>query len=183
MVSPLAGTLLIADPFLKDIHFSRTVIVLADYKPEGAIGFVLNKLFDKYLHQLLQDIEVTDIPLHFGGPVQTDTIHFLHQYPTEINGGVEVMPGIYWGGNFKTAAYLLNNHLIDKQKIKFFIGYSGWGKMQLHNEIIGNTWLTIDANKKLLFNTPIHLIWKNSLQRLGGQYAAYIHYPIDPQLN
>jgi putative transcriptional regulator len=183
MVSPLAGVLLIADPFLKDIHFSRTVIVLTDYQPGGTIGFVLNKYFDKKVHQVINEIEITDIPLYFGGPVQTSTIHFLHQYPNEISGGVEILPGVYWGGDFKKVIFLLNNHLIDKRNIKIFVGYSGWGEMQLHNEIEAKTWLTVEANKKLLFNTPIHLIWKHSLQHLGGQFATYINYPIDPQLN
>ena len=182
-MEPFAGTLLIADPFLKDIHFSRTVVLLTDHQPDGTIGFVLNKLCDKNLHHFFADIEAVDIPLYFGGPVQTDTIHFLHQYPNEIGGGVEILPEIYWGGDFNKVAFLLNNHIIDIQKIKFFIGYSGWGKNQLTTEIKDKTWLLAKANKKLLFKTAAGLIWKNSLIHLGGQFASLIHYPIDPQLN
>jgi putative transcriptional regulator len=183
MVEPLVGILLIADPFLKDIDFSRTVILLTDHQAEGSIGFVLNKLFDKKLNELLEGFDDVDIPVYFGGPVQTDTIHFLHQCPTEINGGVEIIPGIFWGGNFEKVTFLLRNNLIDLQKVKFFIGYSGWGNMQLKNEIGEKTWLTVKANKKLIFNTPIDVIWKNSLHHLGGQFVNLINYPIDPKLN
>ncbi len=183
MVEPLLGILLIADPFLKDIHFSRTVILLTDHQTEGSIGFVLNKLFDKKLNELIEGFDDVDIPVYFGGPVQTDTINFIHQYPSEIIGGVEIIPGIFWGGNFKKVAFLLNNNLIDIQKVKFFIGYSGWGNMQLKNEIKEKTWLTVKANKKLIFNTQIDIIWKNSLQHLGGQFVHLINYPIDPKLN
>src|SRR6266576_939653 len=100
MISPARGTLLIANPFLKDPNFMRTVIFLCEHQEEGTFGFVLNKKFSKTLDELLPDMEEFKIPVYVGGPVQMETLHFLHQYPDL--GGEEVLKGVYWGGNFET---------------------------------------------------------------------------------
>ncbi|MEO6220326.1 MAG: YqgE/AlgH family protein, partial [Ginsengibacter sp.] len=102
MILPAKGTLLIANPFLKDPNFMRTVIFLCEHKEEGSFGFVINKLFPSTLGEIIPELEEFKIPLYFGGPVQKDTIHFLHQYPDIISGGEEVFDGVYWGGNFES---------------------------------------------------------------------------------
>jgi putative transcriptional regulator len=121
--------------------------------------------------------------VYYGGPVQINTIHFLHQYPDLIPEAVKVSNDIYWGGNFETVTALIRTKSIDLNKIKFFIGYSGWGYEQLAGELKEKSWLTVSANRKLVFNTDHDEIWKGSLQALGGEYEMMINFPIDPQLN
>ena len=112
-----------------------------------------------------------------------DTIHFLHQYPDLIPESVKVSDDIFWGGNFETVTALLKSKSIDLNKIKFFIGYSGWGDGQLNGELLERSWVTVKANRGLVFNTGYDEIWKSSLKVLGGEYERMINYPIDPQLN
>ena len=183
MISPSKGTLLIANPFLKDPNFMRSVIFLCEYKEEGCFGFVLNKLFSKKLGELLPEMEQYNIPLYYGGPVQKDTIHFLHQYPDVIAGGEEVLKGVYWGGNFESLMALIKINEIDFNKIKFFIGYSGWGEGQVEDELKQKSWLTVKATRNLLFHKKPGDVWKDSLKHLGGEYEMMINFPIDPQLN
>ena len=183
MISPARGTLLIANPFLKDPNFMRTVIFLCEHKEEGSFGFVINKLFPSTLGEIIPDLEEYKIPLYFGGPVQKDTIHFLHQYPDTIVGGEEVFDGVYWGGNFESLVALIKINEIDFSKIKFFIGYSGWGEKQVEDELKEKSWLTVEATRKLLFHNKPGDIWKDSLKHLGGDYEMMINFPIDPQLN
>ncbi len=76
MIPPSRGTLLIANPFLKDPNFSRTVIFLCEHSEEGSFGFVLNKKFPKSLNELLPDASVNAMPVYQGGPVQKDSLHF-----------------------------------------------------------------------------------------------------------
>ena len=123
------------------------------------------------------------IPVYFGGPVQLNTIHFLHQYPELIPDSLKTAEGIYWGGNFETVVALIKNKSINLKKIKFFIGYSGWGDGQLVDELKEKSWLTAEATQKLVFNTPPDEVWKKSIQHLGGAYKVLVNYPIDPQLN
>ena len=183
MVEPGPGILLIADPFLKDPNFLRTVVFLCDHKEEGSFGFVLNRQYENKLGELIPELEGNQIPVYYGGPVQMDTIHFLHQYPQEIPGGQEIVKGVYWGGDFDAAVNFLKNEDIDTNKIRFYIGYSGWGEGQLDNEMKEKTWLTVKAARKIIFHPDHDEIWKESLKHLGGDYEIMVNFPIDPQLN
>jgi putative transcriptional regulator len=183
MITPAPGILLIADPFLKDPNFMRTVVFICDHQQEGSIGFVLNKKFEQTMDELITDFEGLRIPVYYGGPVQTDTIHFLHQYPGLIPGGKEVMEGVYWGGDFGMITNMAKNNTLDYNKVRFFIGYSGWGESQLNEEMTEKTWLTVAATQQLIFHKQPGSIWKDSLKHLGGEYEIMINFPIDPQLN
>ena len=183
MIEPATGILLIADPFLKDPNFLRAVVLLCEHQEQGSFGFVLNKQITQTLDELISDLNGYKLPVYYGGPVQMDTIHFLHQYPDLIPESVKVTEDIYWGGNFETVTALIKNKSLDRKKIKFFIGYSGWGDGQLNGELEEKSWLTVSANRKLVFNTRHDEIWKGSLQELGGEYKMMINYPLDPQLN
>jgi len=183
MILPAPGILLIADPFLKDPNFMRTVVLLCDHNTEGSFGFVLNKKFERTMQDLITSFEGYPVPVYYGGPVQTNTIHFLHQYPQEIPGGKEVIKGVYWGGDFGILTNMVKNKSIDFNKVRFFIGYSGWGEGQLADEMKEKTWLTVEAICNLVFHTQPADIWKDSLNHLGGEYAMMVNFPIDPQLN
>lgn len=183
MVQPAPGVLLIADPFLKDPNFMRTVVFLTEHKDEGTIGFVLNRQYENTLDELLPEIEGHKFPVYYGGPVQMNTIHFLHRYPDEVPGGVEVMKGVWWGGDFDSLVQLINSDRVDPNRIRFYIGYSGWGVGQLETEMQEKTWLTVEATRALIFHDRAEEIWRDSLKHLGGEYEMMINFPIDPQLN
>ncbi|HLX91141.1 MAG TPA: YqgE/AlgH family protein [Puia sp.] len=183
MESPGAGILLIADPFLKDPNFKRTVVFLCEHKEEGSFGFVLNKSYNHKLDELVSGAEDLKIDVYFGGPVQMDTIHFLHTYPDKIPGSYEITNGVHWGGDFEMAISLLRAGEIDRNRIRFFIGYSGWGVGQLDDELKEKSWLTVQATRKLVFHKQMDEIWKEALRMLGGDYEVLINYPTDPTLN
>ena len=183
MIDPGPGILLIADPFLKDPNFLRTVVFLCEHKEEGSFGFVLNRQYENTLNELIPELEDYKIPVYYGGPVQQDTIHFLHQYPEEITGGIEVLKGVYWGGDFEKLVEMMKNKTIDVNKIRFYIGYSGWSTGQLDYEMKEKSWLTVKATRQLIFHRNYEEIWKDSLKHLGGDYEMMINFPIDPQLN
>lgn len=183
MVEPGAGVLLIADPFLKDPNFLRTVVLLTEYGGEGAVGFVVNRQYENTLDELLPEVEGQKLPVYYGGPVQGNTLHFLHRYPEEIAGGVEVMKGVYWGGDFDSVVNLINSGKADPARLRFYIGYSGWSAGQLEEEMEEKTWVTVAATQQLVFHPSAEEIWKESLKHLGGDYEMMINFPIDPQLN
>jgi putative transcriptional regulator len=184
MIQPQTGSLLIADPFLKDANFSRTVVFLCEHEENGSFGLVINKALYITLDQVIPEVAIKEINLYYGGPVAMDTLHFLHQYPNLIPGSLKVGTGIYWGGNFAVLIQLLNNKEIDADKVRFYLGYSGWQKGQLHAEMEeSKSWLTVMAPKKLIFHKELDKIWGEALTIMGGEYAAMKNYPIDPQLN
>lgn len=183
MVSLSPGILLIADPFLKDPNFARAVILLCEHQDKGSFGFVLNKLFDQTLDELIPEVLLSNIPVFLGGPVQMDTIHFVHQQPELIKGGFEIIPGIFWGGNFEQVVSLINEGLLDMGKIKFFIGYSGWSTGQLEHEFNEKSWILSESTATLIFDAQEQQIWPQSLRNLGANFAIMANFPIDPSLN
>jgi putative transcriptional regulator len=183
MIEPASGILLIADPFLKDPNFLRSVVLLCEHQTEGSFGFVLNRPFENTLDELIPELEGFPIPVFEGGPVQKDSLHFLHQLPVEIPGGQEIIKGVYWGGDFEAVISLLKEGRLNPDKIRFFIGYSGWSEGQLNTEMTEKTWLTVAAEKELVFHEKYQEIWKEALRHLGGEYEMMINVPLDPQLN
>jgi putative transcriptional regulator len=181
-MTPSKGILLIADPFLKDPHFMRTVVFICEHQEGGTFGFILNKACEYTLDELVTGTEGLKIPVYSGGPVQRDTIHILHQYPDQM-GGIRVLNGVYWGGDFEKAIELIRTGEVKEENIRFFIGYSGWGEGQLDEELKEKTWLTSEATKNILFHQPALETWKEALRMMGGEYKTLINYPIDPSLN
>lgn len=183
MIEPAPGILLISDPFLRDPNFMRTVVFLCEHQDQGSFGFVLNRKYENTIDELIPELDGHKIPVYYGGPVQMDTIHFLHQYPDEIPGGLEVINGVYWGGDFEKVVEMIKNKELEQNKIRFYIGYSGWSGGQLDDELKEKSWLTVKATRKLVFHGKFEEIWKESLKHLGGDYEMMINFPIDPQLN
>ena len=162
----------------------RTVVLICRHnEEEGTFGFTLNKMYHQTLDELIPELAGFELPIYLGGPVQIDTLHYLHQYPELLPDSQRVTEDVYWGGDFETLKALIKNQEIDTQKIKFFLGYSGWSKGQLNDELEEKTWLTVKGNSKIIIDTEPDETWKGSLLLLGGKYEMLIHYPTDPQLN
>ncbi len=183
MIKPTTGNLLIANPHLNDPHFLRTVIFLCEHNEEGSFGLVLNRKLDYYIDELVPELNNFKIPVFEGGPVEPNTLHFLHQYPDKIPGSAALTNGIYWGGEFEVLIELIQSQTIDLHKIKFFLGYSGWRKAQLDEEMEEKTWIVSKASKKFIFSENENHLWKSVLKGLGGDYELIINAPLDPRLN
>lgn len=183
MIEPAKGILLIADPFLKDPNFLRTVVLLCEHNADGDVGFVINRMYENTLDELVPELEGYKLPVYYGGPVQLNTIHLLHQLPDKVPGGQEVLKGIYWGGDFDAVVEMIKKGDPDIKKIRFYLGYSGWSEGQLTEEMNEKTWLTVKGERDLIFHKDHTAIWKDSLKELGGDYEMMVNFPIDPQLN
>jgi putative transcriptional regulator len=183
MENPAPGILLIAEPFLKDPNFTRTVILLTEHQDTGSLGFVLNKPLEYTLEDLIPEAAGLKLPVFSGGPVQVDTLHFLHCYPDTIPGSRKLVDGLSWGGDFEITLNLLRNRDIAPGNIRFYIGYSGWSEGQLDAELEGKTWLTVAAKRNVVFHQPSGDIWKEALRLMGKEYEVMTNFPIDPQLN
>ena len=130
------GTLLLSDPFLQDPNFARSVVLLCEHNDEGAVGFVVSKLSSWKMEDLLpEEFAERPFPVYEGGPVQPETIHFIHRIPHLIEDGVEILPGLFWGGNFEVLTQGIHDKIILPNDVRIFSGYSGWSEGQLEEEI------------------------------------------------
>ena len=183
-IEPKKGDLLISEPFLADPNFSRTVILLCEHNDEGSFGFVLNKPADVKLNELIEGSGDRKDSIYVGGPVQQNTLQFIHKNDGLIEGGIEVTDGIFWGGNFEQMLTMMESNLIKSTDIKFFVGYSGWASGQLKGELEVNSWIiSRDVNISQIFDTDVESLWKEVLNTMGGKFKIVANFPVDPRLN
>jgi putative transcriptional regulator len=177
------GRLLISEPFLPDPNFERTVVLLCEHNDEGSFGFVLNKPAIVKVNDVMEELKNFSHDIFIGGPVQQDTLHFIHRN-REIESGAEVIKDIFWGGNFENVLFLSDTQQLLPSHIKFFLGYSGWGPGQLDEELEENSWIVCDfVTEELMFETDPTGMWRKALGNMGGRFAVYANYPLDPNLN
>lgn len=175
---------MISEPFLTDPNFIRTVILVCEHNEDGSFGFVLNKPAQITLNELVVDVASRDDTIFVGGPVQQNTLQFIHRQEGLIEGGIEISTGLYWGGNFEQMLTVLEGDLISKEDIKFFVGYSGWAPGQLKNELELNSWIIYrNVSVNQIFDTNIESLWKEVLNTMGGKYKIISNFPVDPRLN
>src|SRR6187402_846369 len=125
-LQPEKGRLLISEPFLPDPNFERTVVLLCEHNEDGSFGFVLNKPSVLKIGEVMENILELDEIVYIGGPVQQDTLHFIHR-KGPLDKAVEIIDGIHWGGSFEDLIISVNAKQIANTDIRFFLGYSGWG--------------------------------------------------------
>lgn len=181
---PKKGHLLIAEPStLGDVSFNRSVVLLAEHNDEGSIGFILNKPLNYTINDLLPEIEAS-FKIYNGGPVEQDNLYFIHNIPEIIPNSVEISNGIYWGGDFETTKQLINTGEINKNNIRFFLGYSGWSINQLEMEMQENAWIVSENSlKKKLLSKSSNQFWKEKIIEQGGEYVLFSNAPENPMLN
>jgi putative transcriptional regulator len=182
-IAPEKGRLLISEPFLPDPNFERTVVLLCEHNEEGSFGFVLNKPSILKVNEIMEDSNVFDNVVYVGGPVQQDTLHFIHRN-SSLSNAIEIVDHVYWGGDFESLLTLFDTKQIVGGDIRFFLGYSGWGPGQLDSELEQDSWIVCDyVTDQLLFDTDPEVMWRKALENMGGRFSVYGNYPTDPRLN
>ncbi|MEO5910490.1 MAG: YqgE/AlgH family protein [Pelobium sp.] len=183
-VLPAKGNLLISEPFMADPNFKRSVVLLTEHNPEGTVGYVLNYKSDFLLKDVISDCWDAHHQVYLGGPVATDTLHFIHQIPDKIPGGLDLGNGLFWGGDFESLKIQINSYHIKEEEIKFFIGYSGWSEDQLDDELANNSWIVSDKyHPEMIFEEDDTQIWREAIVNMGVKYAHIANFPEDPALN
>jgi putative transcriptional regulator len=167
------GIVLISDPFMQDPHFKKTVLALCDYsRQDGAVAFILNRPTNLKMEDVLFDFPEIDSLIYYGGPVANETIHYIHRKGDLVENSREILPGLFWGGDFVKLKFLIKNKIITSQDIRFYIGYSGWTPGQLEEEINTNSWITdvLDINYPFLNNTQE--MWQKCLHIKGNNFSV-----------
>ena len=169
---PEVGKLLLAEPFMLEPIFRRSTILLCEHNEKGSLGFIINKELKVPVEDLISGFPEFKANVFYGGPVQTDTIHYLHTAGDLLDGSIEVSPGIYWGGDFEKLKFLITNKLIKSHQIRFFLGYSGWTTGQLQSELKSGSWMTTEMDKNYLFYRAPFKLWEKVLKDHGGPKAV-----------
>ena len=182
-IKPQKGSLLIAEPTLKDSYFNRSVVLIVEHNNEGTVGFILNKQIDVDLNGLVRDFEDIETQVFFGGPVNKDNLFFIHSFGKDIEGAMLIAKDLYWGGDFTMLKDILKKDKSNLKKARFFIGYAGWDPGQLALELEENSWIVKSSFEEGILNQAPKNIWKDTLRNMGNDMALLSFFPENPQLN
>jgi len=166
-----------------DPNFKRGVVLLCEHEKDGSIGFILNKSLDMGVTDLIADFPEFEAPVYYGGPVQKDTIHYIHNVGDLLDNSTQVCPGVYWGGDFEKLKFLISSQLIEPENIRFFVGYSGWSETQLEDELELGSWVMGDMDANYLFKNKPQSLWKKALQNKGDTYSVIAQMPDGLSMN
>lgn len=184
LIEPERGDLLISEPYLPDPNFERTVIFLCEHDENGTFGFVLNKKAQVKLNDIVDEVGDFKAEVLIGGPVQKDTLHFIHRNVELSDKANEVLAETYWGGNYDQLLQMINTKAIDLKDIRFFVGYSGWAPDQLMDELKAKSWIVMkNPTQEMIFDWDNQDLWKECLKNMGGKFKLMSNYPKDPRLN
>jgi putative transcriptional regulator len=181
--NPAKGKILISEPFLNDLNFKRTIILLTEHTEEGSVGFVLNKPTAYKLNDVVEDFPKFNTPVYYGGPVQLNSIQFIYKGENLIEGSAEIMPGLYWGGSFEILKLLIENKQVRAEDFRFFLGYSGWGEMQLDDEMEKNSWIVTGTTIENVFSSDPDNLWREVLKSMGKKFAVLASFDENPSVN
>ena len=180
---PAKGKILISEPFLNDPNFKRTIILLSDHNDDGTVGFILNKPTQFRVHHLLEDFPEFDAPVYFGGPVQVNSLQFIHRAGKILEDSTEICDGLYWGGSFEILKLLIEAKQVQPSDFRFFIGYSGWEAGQLGEEIKISSWIVTPTNTDNVFSDEPDKLWGEILKSMGKKFAILASFPENPSVN
>ncbi len=167
---------LIAMPNMADPYFAKTLTYVCEHNDQGALGLVVNRPIDMTLQALFERLSLTlkhkdlsDAPIYFGGPVQTDRGFVLHEPTGNWQSTLRVRDAI----GLTTSKDILEavGRGEGPQKILVTLGYAGWSAGQLEHELGQNAWLTVEAKDAILFDLPSEERLPAAMELLGVDYA------------
>lgn len=171
-IANLTNHFLIAMPGMADPSFARTVTYLCQHNEEGALGIIINRPSELTLKDIMDQMNIAfhddalgRMPVYFGGPVQPERGFILHE------------PGGDWDSTLKVAEHLwltTSRDILEAisrgegpRKMLLALGYAGWGKGQLEEEIAQNAWLNAEAEQSIIFTRPAASRWKAAAELMG----------------
>jgi len=176
---------LIAMPGLMDESFSRSVVYMCEHSERGALGLIINKPSPMNMQSLFEKVELQlgradliELPVFQGGPVHTERGFVLHDPMSHISGkpghsepayaSTLAIPGGLEMTTSKDVLEALSTGAGPK-RVLITLGYAAWAQGQLESELAENSWLTVEADDHVIFDTPIEHRYDSALALLGLQ--------------
>ncbi len=188
--APTRRALLLAEPLMKEPYFRRSVVLILEKDQAGGyIGLTLNKRAGLRLGDIFKDwVHGADIEVYSGGPVEEQRLFMLHTLGDIFPGSHEILPGLYVGGELEAISRYIKSGGEIEGKIRFFLGYSGWGAGQLDKELLSRSWAVAGPGTERedvvrLLQGSENEYWRREVARLGDACRSWLVVPETPWLN
>ena len=173
----LSHHFLIAMPAMTDPYFAKSLTYVCEHNDQGAMGIVVNRPISLTLSELFAQInmplnqaELEDMPVHFGGPVQTDRGFVLHEPNGEWQSTLHINNKV----GLTTSKDILQavGEGVGPRHLLVTLGYAGWSEGQLEQELSQNAWLSVPADERIMFDLPAEERLAAAMALLGIDYAT-----------
>lgn len=166
----LKHQLLIAMPQMEESWFAGTVTYLCEHNSDGAMGLVLNKALPLHFSDICEQLDIprvtgVDPVILAGGPVSLETGFILHQEQGHWRSTLNITEQSHLTSSKDIVHAIAAGS--GPRHFRMALGYAGWDKQQLDEELKANAWLTVEATPELLFHTPISELYDAALAQLG----------------
>ena len=176
------GSLLLSVPEMVDPNFEATVVLVCKHDAEGALGLVLNRPLEVRAGQVLQEepgLGGLEEAIHWGGPVGLERLHVLHDAADPEELSLPVAEGIRFGGDLA----FLRRAREEGCRLRFFLGYSGWGEGQLEGELEAGAWRVLPPAAAEVWEEPALHQWERLTAGQDKRYRWMNSLPDDPEVN
>lgn len=160
------------------------VVLLCHHDEEGSFGLLLNRPTNLCIDS--ESFELVDQPelgsphrVFMGGPVQTEALFFLYRSGGVYPESKEILPGVHLCSSPETLKILKREGLLDKNEVRFYLGYAGWSYFQLDCEASSDSWFVHPGKAEYIFGDPSHQLWLKVLTDIGEPFQKLGHEFID----
>ena len=177
-----AGKLLVSARGLPDPNFADTVVLLADYDAQGAMGVIVNRQTDVPLGRLiptLRGARVREMPAFFGGPVPADGVLALIRSNRARSDARHIVGDVYLVNTREVLDEVVARGASDAD-LRVFVGYAGWGARQLDDETAQGAWHVLDGSGAVVFDPDPDTVWERQILRTEGVLARHRGVPRAP---
>lgn len=176
------GKFLLATPNMGDPRFQFAVIYIVNHDARGAMGITINKEKDGlFTSDLLSQfgikghVQVADMPVLNGGPVDIDRGFVLHSTDYFLpEASLKISDTLSLTTTKDVLEALVSKENAPKRAM-LAIGYAGWGAHQLEQEIMNNAWLVLEADEDLIFSEKLDQKWSLALTEMGIDPSSLSH--------
>ena len=173
----LSHHFLIAMPSMADSIFAKSLTYICEHNEQGALGIIVNRPTSLTLGELFAQIqiplnqsEMKSLPVHFGGPVQTDRGFVLHDPVGQWQSTLSINDKV----GLTTSKDILQavGEGQEPHHLLVTLGYAGWTQGQLEHELSQNAWLSVSASEHILFELPAEERLPAAMALLGIDFAS-----------
>ncbi|MBV7297825.1 YqgE/AlgH family protein [Enterovibrio paralichthyis] len=173
----LKNHFLVAMPGMVDDRFKHSVVYMCEHNEDGAMGLMINQPINISVEKMLEQIELDreqvvithpvslSQPVLFGGPVSEDRGFVLHKHKKLFGSSIQLSDDLTVTTSKDILSILGTNE--EPEQFLVALGYAGWDAGQLEQELADNSWLTIEADPAVIFDTPINERWEKALKQIG----------------
>ena len=174
------GKILVTTREAPDPIFAQSVILLANFDRNGALGLMLNRRTEVPISRALRELQgaaAHSEPLFLGGPVELDTVFALLRSSSKPDDASEVLGKVY----LVTARPALEKALAEhsaSSELRVYVGYCGWGPGQLENEVKQGAWYVFNGSEDAPFDSEPATLWRRLVSKAESQVARRFRYDL-----